>query len=37
MKINTDLNAIERIAKEKEEENWKFRGFLKQLDIEIEE
>ncbi|MFQ5707232.1 MAG: YkgJ family cysteine cluster protein [bacterium] len=37
MEIETDLKAIERMAEEKEKENWKFRGFLKQLDIEIEE
>lgn len=37
MEIETDLKVIEILAKEKEEENWKFRGFLKQLDIEIME
>jgi Fe-S-cluster containining protein len=37
MGIEKDLKTIERIAKEKEEENWKFRTFLKNLDIEIEE
>jgi hypothetical protein len=30
MKIETDLKVIERISKEKEEENWDFRSFLKQ-------
>jgi Fe-S-cluster containining protein len=36
MDIEKDLHTIERVAKEKEEENWEFRSFLKQLDIEIE-
>ena len=37
MKIEKDLKTIERIAKEKEEENWDFRAFLKQLDMEMDE
>lgn len=37
MEIQTDLKTIERMAIQREEENWKFRAFLKQLDIEIEE
>ena len=36
MDIGKGLHIIERVAKEKEEENWKFRSFLKQLDIEVE-
>lgn len=32
--IETDLNKIKKIAKEKEDENWEFRAFLKNLDIE---
>jgi len=36
MDIEKNLHIIDRIAREKEEENWKFRSFLKQLDIDIE-
>jgi Fe-S-cluster containining protein len=35
--METDLKEIARIAKEKENENWEFRSFLKGYDIEIEE
>ena len=35
--MKTDLKEIARIAKSKENENWKFRSFLKGFDIEIEE
>ena len=35
--MNTDLKEIEKIAEEKEDENWEFRSFLKSYDIEIEE
>lgn len=35
--MKTDLKEIARIAKSKENENWKFRSFLKGYDIEIEE
>jgi len=37
MSVETDLKIIERISKEKEIENWEFRAFLKQLDIEEED
>jgi len=35
--MKTDLKEIGRIAKLKENENWKFRSFLKGFHIEIEE
>ena len=35
--MKTGLKEIARIAKSKENENWKFRSFLKGFDIEIEE
>ncbi len=35
--MKTDLKEIGRIAKSKEDENWKFRSFLKGYEIEIEE
>jgi Fe-S-cluster containining protein len=35
--MKTDLKEIARIAKSKENENWKFRSFLKGYDMEIEE
>ena len=37
MRIETDINRIKEIAKIKNQENWEFRSFLKQLDMEIEE
>ncbi|MBV7334442.1 hypothetical protein KFU94_40635 [Chloroflexi bacterium TSY] len=37
MKIVTNLNYIAQLAEEKNDENWKFRSFLKQLDMEPEE
>ena len=36
MYIEKDVHTIERIAEEKEEENWAFRSFLKQLDIDVD-
>jgi predicted hydrolase (HD superfamily) len=36
MDIQGDLRIIDRVAIEKEEENWKFRSFLKQFDYEID-
>ena len=36
MYIQGDLRIIDRVAIEKEEENWKFRSFLKQFDYEID-
>jgi len=37
MKMETDPKVIERLAREREEENWEFRRFLKDLPIEDEE
>lgn len=37
MKVETDLNTIKLVGKQKEDENWKFRSYLKGLDIEAEE
>jgi hypothetical protein len=37
MKMETDPKVIERLAGEREEENWEFRQFLKNLPIEDEE
>jgi uncharacterized protein len=37
MKIETDLKIIDNIAKKKNRENWEFRSFLKQIDMEMEE
>ena len=37
MKIETDIKIIERISKDKEDENWIFRSYLKQLDIDEKE
>lgn len=34
MKMETDLTKIKRLAKEREDENWEFRSFLKQYDGE---
>lgn len=37
MELETDPERIERFAKEREDENWEFRSFLKGLDMEEEE
>jgi Fe-S-cluster containining protein len=37
MKIEIDLEKIKLIGKQKEDENWKFRSYLKGLNIEEEE
>lgn len=37
MKIETDLEKIKLIGKQKEDENWRFRSYLKGLDIEEED
>lgn len=37
MKVETDLKRIKETAEKKEDENWKFRTFLKGYDIEVEE
>lgn len=35
--MQTDLKVVAKLAKKREKENWRFRSFLKGLDIEIEE
>ena len=35
--MEKSLKEIARIAKEKEDENWEFRSFLKSYDVEIED
>lgn len=37
MKVEIDLEKIKIIGKQKEDENWRFRSYLKGLDIEEEE
>ena len=37
MDVVTDIPKIEALAKEKEEENWGYRAFLKGIDLESEE
>jgi len=37
MKLQADPKLVAQLAKDREDENWRFRSFLKQLDIEIEE
>jgi hypothetical protein len=37
MKVETDLKKIKQTAMKNEDENWKFRSFLKGYDIEVEE
>ena len=37
MKLETNLKRIARIAKRRDDENWQFRSYLKQLDIEDDE
>ena len=36
MKVETDLDKIQLLGKQKEEENFRFRTYLKNLDIELE-
>jgi hypothetical protein len=36
MNIEKDLKIIERVAREKNDENWEFRSFLKRHDYEID-
>ena len=36
MGIEKDLKIIERVGREKDDENWEFRSFLKRHDYEIE-
>ena len=37
MKLETDPKHVEQLAKEREDENWRFRSFLKGVDLDIEE
>nr|VFJ62105.1 MAG: hypothetical protein BECKDK2373B_GA0170837_11073 [Candidatus Kentron sp. DK] len=37
MKLQTDPKVIAKLAKEHEEDNWRFRTFLKNTELEIEE
>ena len=37
MKLETDIKRIEKLAAEKDDQNWRFRCFLKGADLEIEE
>ena len=37
MKIETDLNIIQKLSEKKHEENWNFRAFLKGYDADPEE
>ena len=37
IKMGIDLIKIKEIAKEKEDENWKFRTFLKRHDMPLEQ
>ena len=37
MNLVTDIETIQKLAAEKEDANWRFRSFLKGLDMEFEE
>jgi Fe-S-cluster containining protein len=37
MKIETDPKVVEKLAERQEEDNWRFRSFLKGIDLESEE
>ena len=37
MELITDVGTVARLAKEREDENWAFRSFLKGVDMEVEE
>ncbi|MFH1964780.1 MAG: YkgJ family cysteine cluster protein, partial [Acidobacteriota bacterium] len=37
MRLVTDIKDIEKLAAEKEDQNWRFRCFVKGCDLEIEE
>ena len=37
MKLESDPNRVKRLAEEREDENWRFRTFLKGIDLEIQE
>ena len=36
MRIETDINTIEKLAEQREKENWDFRCFLKGSDLSVE-
>ncbi len=37
MRLVTDIKQIEKLAAEKEDQNWRFRSFIKGCDLKIEE
>lgn len=37
MKLQTDPDVVAKLAGEREEANWRFRSFLKGIDLEVEE
>ena len=37
MELQTDPKVVEKLAEEREDANWRFRTFLKGVDLEIEE
>ena len=37
MKLITDPKEVTKLAQEQENANWKFRAFLKGIDLELEE
>ncbi len=37
MKLQTDPKVVARLALEREDDNWRFRSFLKGIDLDIEE
>jgi len=37
MKLQADPDVVARLAEEREEANWRFRSFLKGIDLEVEE
>jgi hypothetical protein len=37
MKLQTDPKVVAKLAAEREDQNWRFRSFLKGVDLDIEE
>lgn len=37
MKLQTDPNVVAKLADEREEANWRFRTFLKNIDLKAED
>jgi len=37
MELQTDPKTVAKLAKKREEANWRFRTFLKGIDLEVEE